>query len=164
MPELFNPQNWNLVNKQSQFVRVLERNKAGRITLYHPLQDIQLLVNSPILLVGVRSEAVAPHWKCGGWASMWIPFLPSSTTEFTAAINTPNDRTICYLNQLNLVKFPFLGLNQYILNLSFPYWLEDIYIEVWQFSMAIAGGYNPPSIESQLEKIVGFLEPNEGVT
>jgi hypothetical protein len=59
---------------------------------------------------------------------------PSVTTEFTAAVEDVETSVRCKLGRLNLIRFPDLNLYPYLLIFSTPYWLEDIYLEIWQYS------------------------------
>jgi hypothetical protein len=100
---------------------------------------------------------------------MWLPILPGSTTQFTATVRSDTQR--CYLRQLNLVRFPELAINPYIINISFPYWLEQADLEVWQYGENIDGSYTPPSSDfealtqavNRIETTVGFIA-NRDVT
>lgn len=142
--DLFNPQNWNLLRRANYESPIIAGNPDAGSYSYLALRDVQTPATSPILMVGITSTKAKKHWKTGGWVSMWLPFLPGSTTEFTATVRADNQR--CYLHQLNLIQFPKLRFTPYIANLSFPYWLEQAYIEIWQFGENPDGSYSfPPS-------------------
>ena len=59
---------------------------------------------------------------------------PSVTTEFTATVEDVSSSVLCTLGRLSLIRFPNLNLYPYLLIFTTPYWLEDIYVEVWQYS------------------------------
>lgn len=61
---------------------------------------------------------------------MFIPMLPSSTSEFTAVQNS--FKRSLRLGVLNLLILPKIAA-PYILELSFPKWLEDVTFEVWSY-------------------------------
>lgn len=64
---------------------------------------------------------------------MLLPMSPSSTTVFTSAVAADNRRL--RLGVLNLLIFPRL-IKPWILELKFPYWHEEIYLEVWRYDGA----------------------------
>ncbi len=87
---------------------------------------------------------------------MWLPTLPSSTTAFPAAVEASQER--CKLGQLNLIRFPYLGISPYIVNIAFPYWIEQIDLEVWQYGENVDGAFEPPYTDlHDLNKQLAFL-------
>lgn len=129
---------------------------------YVALTDRQFYVFSPILMVGIDSQSARKarargrKWITGGWASQWLPIIPSSTTDFAPAVQAQVIR--CNLFQLNLIRFPDLGLSSYILNLAFPWWLEDASIEVWQYGENQDGSYTSVDINSSIARIERQIE------
>ena len=60
------------------------------------------------------------------------------------------------LNRLTLVKFEDYGIYPYVLELQIPYWLEDIYVEVWEYQGQIddvAQQHDINEILARLERI-----------
>jgi hypothetical protein len=152
--------NWNLVKRQSYTAPIIARQYGSYD--YEPLADIQLVMRSPILLIGVKSTKAEPHWKRGCWASQYLPFIPSSESEFTAAVKDPVSYP-CQLGVLNKIEFPYTGISPYILNISFPYWLEQASIEVWQYSENLVGVYEPPKTELyRLQESLNRIEEKLG--
>lgn len=130
--EFQNPLHWDLVIRQNYFVKIVAADPDGRWEEYQRIPDVALLVDSPILAVGVRNPKAKPWWKWGATASMRLPISPSSTSEFMAMME--GDRYFCRLGSLTLVRFPELDVPQYILALELPYWFEQASIEVWKYS------------------------------
>jgi hypothetical protein len=144
MVDFINPLNWNIIKRESYQAQVLRTRANGYD--YRAIADTQVVMRSPLVLVGVKSQTAQNHWKTGCWVSQYFPFVPSSTTEFPANIRDPQSHR-CELRVLNLVEFSYTGVNPYILNISFPYWLEQASIEVWQYSENMEGVYAPPHTE-----------------
>jgi hypothetical protein len=147
MVDLTNGLNWNLLKRESyrgQIIKVY----PDRSYDFYGVPDVQVVCRSPILLVGVRSTTAPPHWKLGCFASQHLPFIPSSTTEFAAAVNETQEQLKCRLGLLNKIQFPYSGIYPYILNLAFPIYIEQISIEVWQYGEASNGSFEPPYTDS----------------
>lgn len=163
MVEYVNPLNWNIIKRAAYTAQIVRQDARGYD--YLAIGDVQVVSRSPIMLVGVGSTKSEKHWKTGCWASQYLPFIPSSTTEFSANIRDPlNIR--CQLGVLNLCQFPYSGVSPFILNLSFPYWLEQASIEVWQYGESMTGEFEPPQIDSytlaqQLELIARRDVPSD---
>lgn len=141
--DLGNRLNWNLLRRQNYKAQIFHSTEFEYD--YLAIRDVQIAARSPILMVGVSSSVAKSHWKTGAWVSMWLPVLPASTTQFTATVSAHIHR--CQLRHLNLVQFPYLGISPYIVNVSFPYWLEEVDLEMWQYGESMDGTYEPPNTE-----------------
>jgi hypothetical protein len=115
---------WNLVARQSyqapQNVQVSDRLPARQ----------WLIQNSHLLIIGVSSTSARSTWRTGGWAAQILPFLPSSTSQYVAAVQS--SRKWLRLGTLTLVEFP-KHLPTYLLEISFPYWFDDVSVEIWRY-------------------------------
>lgn len=89
-----------------------------------------LIENSHVLIIGLKSNSARSYWVTGGWAAQFFPFLPSSTSEYPAIVQ--GKRRWLRLGVMSLVIFPKI-LSTWVLELQFPYWLNDISIEVWRY-------------------------------
>lgn len=115
---------WNLVARQTYQVAT-----PSRIWERLPNRDF-FIENSQVLIIGLSAEFSRSTWYTGGWASQLLPFLPSSTSIFPAIVQAKSFKL--RLGIQNLIVFPrFLPL--WILQLSFPYWLEDVTVEIWRY-------------------------------
>jgi hypothetical protein len=123
--------NWDLVLRNT-YERRLYSAETG---VYAPIPDIAVTVDSPVIMVGTKSEAAHPHWFLGCWAATRLLVSPSSTSEFMAGVEV--GRKACGLNRLTLLQFPFLQPMPYLLTLTPAYWLGSIFIEVWRYNGAI---------------------------
>ena len=143
--DLWNRLNWDLLLRTQREITPIE-NRPGD---YIRISDISITCTSPVLMIGVRSENAKSYWVVGGWASMNLLVIPSTTTEFVAAVHDAASSVRCRLGQLNLIRFPELNLYPYLLIFSVPYWFLDVYLEIWQYS-----GSNPDEIPVSGELIL----------
>jgi hypothetical protein len=162
---LLNQLNWNLIKRENYQVLITSRGPRKRDYIYNSLADLNLVARSPVFMIGVSStrmvgdpeEPVPITWKVGGWASMQLTILPGSTTEFAAFVEGDRrERVPLLLGKLNLVRLPYLGIYPYILNIAFPTWIEQLYIEVWQYGENDDGSYFPPNVE--LHKVLEAVQ------
>ncbi|WP_416671594.1 hypothetical protein [Egbenema bharatensis] len=121
-PQLSEGIEWNLVAR-----RDLEGTQVNGNFLYPPQS---FLIDSYVCQIGLRNPRSPGHWFLGGWASALLPFSPSSTTEFVSAVAVENRRL--RLGVLNLFIVPKL-IKPWILEIKFPRWHEQMYLEVWQY-------------------------------
>ena len=115
---------WNLVARQSyqapQNVQVSDRLPARQF----------LIENSHLLIIGTSSTSARSTWRTGGRAAQILPFLPSSTSQYVAAVQS--QRKWLRLGTLTLVEFPKI-MPTYVLEVSFPYWLDNVAVEIWRY-------------------------------
>jgi hypothetical protein len=127
-PDFGNTLEWNLVAREGY------QAPSGPTPLQSRLPAKTFLIeNSSVVLVGVNSASARSYWTTGGWAHQNLLFLPSSTSTFIALTQTAKQRL--QLRRLNLVVFPKI-MDTWILEITFPYWLDTIYLEVWRYDGA----------------------------
>lgn len=124
-PDFANTIEWNLVNRSALTAQMLTAKSYAPI----PAQSF-LIQNSAVVMIGVSSTKAPANWKTGGYVKQLLPFVPSSTSQFVAAVQT--DSRWLRLGTLTLCVFPKI-LNQWLLELSFPYWLEQVSFEIWRY-------------------------------
>lgn len=123
-PDFRDTLEWNLVARASY-------QAVQNVTLDVRLPSRTFLIeNSHVLIIGVSSQSARSTWKTGGWAAQILPFSPSTTSQFVAAVQS--SRRWLRLNSPSLVIFPKV-LPTYFLELSFPYWFNDVSIEIWRY-------------------------------
>lgn len=86
--------------------------------------------NSSVCAVGVRNTLAKPTWKLGGWATQNLFLGMGYTSQFVAYVET--SRKKIWLDRLNLLIYPKLA-DLWSLELSFPWWHEQMLIEVWRY-------------------------------
>ncbi len=120
--------NWDLVLKKSYFAQITPNEVRG----YLPIPSITVIVDKPILVIGAKSNTAKPNWYLAAYAVPRLLFSPSSTSEFVAAVQTQERRQI-RLNTLNLIQFTDFSLSPYVLEVSIPFWHQEMYLEVWKY-------------------------------
>lgn len=124
-PDLADSLEWNLVLR-SNFVAV-----AGGDGIYGGIPPItQVINNSHTLMIGVKSTTARSHWYTGGWAAQRLLLIPSSTTDFTANVQTENYRI--RLGVLNLCTYPKHQAT-WMLYLKIPRWIREALVEIWRY-------------------------------
>ncbi|NJO79170.1 MAG: hypothetical protein HC827_12045 [Cyanobacteria bacterium RM1_2_2] len=124
-PDFADAMEWNLVARDSYTAPTAPTPANNRL----PNRSF-LIENSHAVIIGVNSIGARSTWSTGGWAAQILPFLPSSTSTYVAAVQS--GKRWLRLRTLNLVVFPKFT-STWILDLSFPYWLPDVSIEVWRY-------------------------------
>lgn len=125
--DLANHLNWDLVVRKTYTVQVISEKE------YKPVPAVSFVVNSPLLQIGISSKSAKPYWFLGAYLEQRLLISPSSTSEFTAAVQSAEVKKVG-LDRLTLVQFPDFGLYPYLLIVKFPYWLKDIFLEVWKYT------------------------------
>ncbi|MBL1177830.1 hypothetical protein [Pantanalinema sp. GBBB05] len=115
---------WNLVARQTYLV-----NDGARVWERLPAKEF-LIENSNVLIIGLSASYRRSTWYTGAWASQMLFFLPSSTSIFPAIVQHRTKKL--RLGIQNLVVFPKV-LSPWLLQLNFPYWLQDITVEIWRY-------------------------------
>lgn len=124
LPDFRDTLEWNLVARATY-------QATQNVLLPDRLPARQFLIeNSHVLIIGISSASARSTWRTGGWATQILPFSPSSVSQYVAAVQS--SRRWLRLNSPTLVCFPkFLPI--YLLELSFPYWFNDVSLEVWRY-------------------------------
>lgn len=132
--QLSDGRNWNLILSQSRAVTYYpDRVLSGSLYEYDPIQPIYVSPQSHLLLVGTRSESALPYWFLGARASQFLYVSPLGTSYDVSGIQAEESKKVG-LNQITLIKFQDYGVSPYVLELKIPHWIEDIQIDVWEYS------------------------------
>lgn len=150
--------NWRLIVQEERRVRFTEGNVNSQESKYRPIDPIFTLAESSIILAGVSSDTALQHWYLGARISQYNYISPSNKRRFISGVQTSEQKKI-RLNQLTLLNFEDYKIYPYVLAAEFPYWLEHIYYEAWEFT----GVYNSINdvllnLQSQLNEIKVELE------
>lgn len=129
--------NWRLIAQEERRVKFVEGNVNSQTSRYSPINPIFTLAESNIVLVGVFSETALAHWYLGARVSQYNYISPSRTGRFISGVQTSEQKR-ARLNQLTLINFEDYKIYPYVLAAEFPYWLEHVYYEVWEYT----GTYN----------------------
>lgn len=154
--DLATRENWKLILTES---RVAERkpnnpDPARYEYLYLAIPPIFATPSSHILLIGTYSRTAEPHWFLGARVTQYLYVSPSMNSNLISGVQTSEIKRVG-LNRLTLVEFPNYNISPYAIQLEIPYWLEDIYVEVWEYE-----GYYLDKNE-QFEEIILRLDSIE---
>lgn len=161
---LSNHLNWNLSFRQTFTGK--RGDALGEYLKPTPIPPISISIKSPLLLVGIGSESAKPSWYKGAYATLLLPISPSSTSQFLARVDTYRDRMICRLGYLTLLDFTYWSTPSYQLQLHFPRYIEDVFVEVWEYSENVEGIFTPASTDqysqaNDVKAVRAYLESRE---
>lgn len=142
MLELANNLNWNLRFRGS--FNAATGDESGTYVRPDPIPPLSIDIKSPILAIGVGSETAKPGWFRGAFANVRFKFKPSSTSTFQSRMEVASDRQTCRLGYLSLIDFTSWGISNLELQLAFPFYLKDVYVEIWEYSFNLTGEFKPP--------------------
>lgn len=129
MWEFGNNLNWDLVLRRTYYAKPITEDFKSFI----PIPTITATVDSHILLIGAKNPQAKPSWFLAGYAGSRLLFSPSSTSEFTAAVQS-YPRVKLGLDRLTLVKFTNFDLLPYLLEINVARWHKEMFLEVWKYS------------------------------
>lgn len=121
--------NWDLVRRQTYYAQLITADGNQ----FSPIPPITIPVDSYLLLIGCQNPNAKSSWYLAGYASNRLLFSPSSTSEFTAAVQSYSGVRLG-LNRLNLVKFKDFDLLPHLLEIKLASWHKEMLIEVWKYS------------------------------
>lgn len=156
MLNLANRENWRLILGERR--TVIYKNGTSPTNdkyRYEAIDPIYVLPNSNILLVGSQSNSAKKYWYLGARISQYFYVSPSSNANFIQGVEAQEQRRI-RLNNLTLVSFKDYGIYPYVLAIEVPYWLEDAYVEVWEYNQIVSDlnqQFNIQEIEQRLDRI-----------
>lgn len=153
MLNLVNRENWRLILGERR--TVIYKNGTSPTNdkyRYEAIDPIYVLPNSNILLVGSQSNSAKKYWYLGARISQYLYVSPSSNANFIRGVEAQEQRRI-RLNNLTLVSFKDYGIYPYVLAIEIPYWLEDAYVEVWEYNQVISDSVQLVNIEGLYQRL-----------
>lgn len=131
--DLATRENWELILSESRLVTYNNNTlPTDDRYKYTPISPIYATPSSHTLLIGTRSNSARQHWFLGARASQYLYVSPSNNFSYTSGVQALDIKKIG-LNRLTLVEFKNYNVIPYVLEIDIPYWLEDIYVEVWEY-------------------------------
>ncbi|MCU0525162.1 MAG: hypothetical protein MUF72_10085 [Elainella sp. Prado103] len=124
LPDLNLPSEWQLISTAT-----LIGQPSG--LRYWQIEQQNFTVNSHVALVGVSSEYALSRWFVGAYASMLVP---SPVSGSSTLVSIDAWRKVCSLGRYTLIDFPKIINPPITLNLRFPKWQREVFIEVWQYN------------------------------
>lgn len=163
MWDLATRENWELILGERRTVVYNNGTSPSQDKYnYTPIPPIYTTPNSHILLIGTQSNSARAHWFLGARASQYLYVSPSMNSNLISGVQTSEVKRIG-LNRLTLVQFPNYNIVPYTLQLEIPYWLEDIYIEVWEYQGIYADeNQQHEELITRLDAIEEMLSTNTG--
>ena len=140
MQSLSNPNNWSLIfsiNLQAHLA-AQHGSGPGSVLIFDPIPPVQATLATPVGLVRCTSSTANPKWFVGCWANVFQQFAGQRTRIFSRK---------CSLKSATFLELPNFGQFPYEIEFSIPNWMEDLSIELWQFTEA-SGRYIP--VEDQV--------------
>lgn len=131
--DLATRENWELVLTDNRITVPI----PGSETLYggysfEPIPPVYAVCNTDTVLVGTFSQSAKPYWFLGARVSQYLYVSPSMSSNFISGVQAGATQR-AGLNRLTLFKFENYNVHPYTLSIETPYYIEDIYIEVWQY-------------------------------
>jgi hypothetical protein len=125
--------NWELVLTDRRITTPI----SGSETVYggysfEAIPPIYAVCDTDTVLVGTFSQTAKPYWFLGGIVSQYLFVSPSMSTNFISGVQAGESKK-AGLNRLTLLEFNNYNVHPYTLSIQTPYYIEDIYIEVWQY-------------------------------
>lgn len=120
---------WNLLARESYVAEVITPSPF----FFRPISQKSFITESNIIQVGVGCVNAKPRWWLGAHIGIEIDASPSSTSEFSSWVQV--SVTPCQLGKLTLIETQKRNTNQYRINVRFPSWLPDAYLEIWYYDL-----------------------------
>lgn len=162
---------WDLATKENWELILSDRRIANRLPtpdpakykyLYDPIAPIYTTPSSRVLLIGTQSNSAKSYWFLGARVSQYLYVSPSMNSNLISGVQTSDIKRVG-LNRLTLVKFEDYGVYPYTLQIEIPYWLEDIYVEVWEYQGIYADeNQQYEELIARLDSIEEILITNSG--
>lgn len=150
--ELATKENWELILTERRTATIKTQPTSGKY-FHNPIAPIYTTPNSHVLLIGTHSKFAKSHWFLGARVSQYLYVSPSMNSNLISGVQTSDIKRVG-LNRLTLIKFEDYGVYPYTLQLEIPRWLEDIYIEVWEYT----GIIDDPTYQYDVEEILERLD------
>jgi len=108
------------------------KDARGRII---PIKDAIFTVKAQRFLVGTINPESPANWRLGCRAMPRLPVVPTSfQPQFPNLIDAEEKPFYVPLNRFKMLTIPDYGVGDYALALTFPFWHENLYVEIWQYS------------------------------
>lgn len=141
--------NWDLVLRTSYLAQIVPEARRG----FLPIPNKIIEVDRYTLAIGVSSTKAKPTWKRGAFVAPRLLFSVSSTSEYAGLVRSDNAKAV-FLNQLTLVQFEDFGITPYALEISIPFWIAQLNIEIWKYQ----GIDNAKPIQEQIAEVRSDLD------
>lgn len=122
--------NWSFVWEQD-FSAPSSPGNVPELDRYFPLAPVSVPIElqSNLLAFYASSSSANSSWKASAYVKRKFLMGISSEGDNTAIVG--NNRI--FLNQFSLIQYPKDFESSYSLVISFPYWIRDISLKLWQY-------------------------------
>lgn len=139
--------NWELLVSERRSVIYTNNTSPDSITYkYTPISPIYVTATTHTLLVGIVSNSARRHWFLGARVSQYLYVSPSAAQGLISGVQA-SDIKKAGLSRLTLIEFKDYNVVPYVVEVDIPYWLEDVYVEVWQYNGSVPKGEQPDLTE-----------------
>ena len=140
--EILGSLSWNRLIRESYTAQPVSNPLAAKREVQIP--PVALTGNGFIYLVGCDSQSALPTWRLGCSVRLSSNGNPDSGGLFTNPNGFPiriDDRRPCTLGSYTLLTWPNMEIEQPWLILEFPFWLDDIEIEIFWYDGGVSGDF-----------------------
>ena len=131
--DLSTRENWELVLADTRITTPIPGSEiAYGGYSFRPIPPMFAVCDTDTVLVGAFSRTAKPYWFLGARVLQYLYVSPSMSENFISGVQAGNTQR-AGLNRLTLFKFENYHVHPYTLSIEIPYYIEDIYIEVWQY-------------------------------
>lgn len=136
--------NWDLVLRTSYTAQLTPETRRG----FLPIPTKLIEVDRYTLAIGVSSNKAKKTWHLGAFVAPRLLFSVSSTSQYPGLVRAANSKPL-FLNQLTLVQFEDFGLTPYALEISIPFWIAQLSVEIWKYQDV----YNAQPVHEQIAEV-----------
>ncbi|KJH69400.1 hypothetical protein [Aliterella atlantica] len=141
--DLTTRENWELLTSERRSVVYKNNTTPSDLNYkYTPIPPIYVTATTHTLLVGIVSNSARVHWFLGARVSQYLYVSPSSAMGLISGVQAADSKR-AGLSRLTLIEFKNYNVIPYVVEVAVPYWLEDVYVEVWQYNGQVLTGEQP---------------------
>jgi hypothetical protein len=125
--DLTNNNNWSLIFSQSLRAKLKAQygEGSGSVLIFDPIEPVFTTLATPVGLVKATSTTAHPRWYVGCWLNAFLALNGQRTKVFSQK---------CPLSSAAFIHLPSYGITPYEIEFSIPHWMEDLNIQLWQFT------------------------------
>ncbi len=129
--DLFNLANWNKIASWDLRASNLFYTASGKPKLIKGLTDIEpvgAILETPVALIRTFApeSEIKPDWYRACWFTAYLSFVPGARDKVF--------QQECGLNEGTYLRLPNFGVYPYQVQITVPWYLVSLKIELWQFT------------------------------
>lgn len=127
--DLGNSANWSTVYSSNRVGTIIASDQYGR-TEYLMLEDIETTLGTPVGIINLTSNYVHPrtkqkYWGIGCYLDVFLTLSGIDVKVYSKH---------CSIHKATLLELPNFGVYPYKLKIAFPYWIQQVFVEIKQFT------------------------------